>query len=133
MDIPLDLSQTLGFTHGARIDTLVGDIIQESWESGEIRQSEPCRKAMQDLRAFLFEAVYYNPVAKGEERKAQDMLRRLFEAYRADPDRLPGEFQDIRWTEGEDRAVCDYIAGMTDKYAVEQFTELAIPKAWTVK
>ena len=60
-------------------------------------------------------------------------LRRLFEAYRADPDRLPGEFQDIRWTEGEDRAVCDYIAGMTDKYAVEQFTELAIPKAWTVK
>ena len=133
MDIPLDLSQTLGFTHGARIDTLVGDIIQESWESGEIRQSESCRKAMQDLRAFLFEAVYYNPVAKGEERKAQDMLRRLFEAYRADPDRLPGEFQDIRWTEGEDRAVCDYIAGMTDKYAVEQFSELAIPKAWTVK
>ncbi len=133
MDIPVALSQVLGFTHGARIDTLVGDVIRESRGTGEIRQSEPCRKAMDELREFLFEAVYRNPVAKGEEHKAQDMLHRLFAYYRADPDRLPGEFQDIRWSEGEDRAVCDYIAGMTDQYAVEQFADLAIPKAWSVK
>ena len=133
MDIPLKSSQVLGFTHGERIDTLVTDVIQESRGKDDIVQSPACRTAMAELRAFLFEAVYHNPVAKGEESKAEDLLCRLYEAYRADPDRLPAEYQDIRCREGMDRAVCDYIAGMTDKYAVEQFLALAVPKAWAVK
>ena len=58
---------------------------------------------------------------------------RIFEAYRANPDKLPPEFQDIYAKEGIDRAVCDYISGMTDKFAVEQFGELFIPKSWGVK
>ena len=133
MDIPLSASQVLGFTHGERIDALVTDIIRESEGRNAVRQSEECRKAMVELREFMFRAVYYNPVAKGEESKAQDMIRRLYDYYRRYPDELPAEFQEIRLMEGEERAVCDYIAGMTDKYAVEQFGDIAIPKAWTVK
>ena len=133
LDVPLELSQVLGFSHGERIDTLVSDVIEQSRDKGEICQSEPCRRAMEELRAFLFARVYHSPLAKGEERKAQDMLRFLFEYYRREADRLPGEFQEIRALEGTERAVCDYIAGMTDKYAVEQFRTLAIPRAWAVK
>ena len=133
LDVPLELSQALGFSHGERIDTLVSDVIEQSRDRGELRQSESCRRAMEELRAFLFARVYHSPLAKGEERKAQDMLRFLFEYYRREADRLPGEFQEIRALEGTERAVCDYIAGMTDKYAVEQFRTLAIPRAWAVK
>ncbi len=133
MDIPLEISNVLGFTHSERIDTLTVDIIEASAGTGEIRQSPACREAMHNLREFMFEAVFRNPVAKGEESKAQDMLRRLFEYYRKDPDRLPPEFQDIREREGVERAVCDYIAGMTDNYAVEKFSLAFIPVSWSVK
>ena len=133
MDIPLEISNVLGFTHSERIDTLTVDIIESSAGTGEIRQSTACREAMHNLREFMFEAVYRNPVAKGGESKAQDMMRRLFEYYRKDPDRLPPEFQDIREREGVERAVCDYIAGMTDNYAVEKFSLAFIPVSWSVK
>jgi len=133
MDIPLEVSQVLGFTHSERINTLVSDIIHTSAGQPEIAQSPACRSAMLELREFMFEYVYLNPAAKGEEGKAQDLLRRLFEVYQADPDKLPAEFQDIREKEGVDRAVCDYISGMTDTFAVEQFGEVFIPKSWSVK
>ena len=133
MDIPLEISNVLGFTYSDRIDTLTTDIIRESAGIGVLRQSEPCREAMANLRAFMFEHVYRNPVAKGEESKAQEMLLHLFEYYCHDPDRLPPEFQDIRERESVERAVCDYIAGMTDKYAVEKFSDAFIPISWGVK
>ena len=133
MDIPLEISNVLGFTHSERIATLTTDIIRESADTGALRQSEACREAMQNLREFMFEHVYRNPVAKGEESKAQDMLLRLFEYYCHDPDMLPPEFQDIRERESVERAVCDYIAGMTDKYAVEKFSAAFIPMSWGVK
>ena len=85
------------------------------------------------LKDFMFANVYTNPLAKGEEGKAQDMLRRLFDYYRTNPDELPEDFQSIRVEEGVDRAVCDYIAGMTDPFAVEQFQKLFIPKGWAIK
>ncbi len=133
IDIPLALSQRLGFSHGARIDALVTDIIETSRGKNIVEQSEEYGRAMAELRAFMFEAVYRNPAAKSEEGKAQDVIRFLFEHYRRDPDALPGEFQDIRAREGSERAACDYIAGMTDPYAVEQFQALAVPRAWAVK
>lgn len=133
MDIPLEISNVLGFTHSERIDTLTTDVILESVGAGVLRQSDACREAMSNLRLFMFEEVYRNPVAKGEESKAQNMLHRLFEYYAGDPDRLPPEFQDIREREGVERAVCDYIAGMTDKYAVEKFSAAFIPISWGVK
>jgi dGTPase len=132
-DIPVSISQVLGYDHSQRINTLTVDIIESSAGKDEIVQSSHCREAMLELREFMFEFVYRNPVAKGEEGRAQDILRRLFDHYRAEPDELPGEYQEIRVKEGEDRAVCDYIAGMTDKYAVEKFREIFIPMAWNVK
>ena len=88
---------------------------------------------MLTLKDFMFASVYTNPLAKGEEGKAQDMLRSLFEYYYKDPDQLPADFQSIRMEEGVERAVCDYIAGMTDPFAVERYKELFIPMGWTVK
>ena len=133
MDIPLEVSELLGFTHGARIDALVRDAIQASLDQPSIRQSPRVEEAMLTLKDFMFDSVYTNPLAKGEEGKAQDMLRRLFEYYRSSPDELPDDFQAIQAEEGTDRAVCDYIAGMTDPFAVERFKELFIPVGWTVK
>ena len=133
MDIPIAISNLLGFTHGERINTLVLDVIQASEGQNSIRQSPQVGEAMATLREFMFESVYTNPLAKGEEGKAQEMLQRLFEYYRQKPDELPPDFQEIRLEEGVDRAVCDYIAGMTDPFAIDQFTKLFIPIAWTVK
>ena len=88
---------------------------------------------METLKGFMFAHVYTNPVAKGEESKAQDMLRRLFEHYQKHPDQLPDDFQTIREEEGVERAVCDYIAGMTDPFALETFKQLFIPVGWALK
>ena len=132
MDIPLEISNVLGFTHSQRIDTLVNDAVAASRGQKEIRQSDGVGEAMLALRDVMFDKVYTSPIAKGEEGKAQDMLRRLFEYYQKNPDELPGDFQAIRAEEGTDRAVCDYIAGMTDPFAVDRFQELFIPKGWTV-
>ena len=133
IDIPLEVSSVLGFTHGARIDCLVADAIRASQGQSSICQSPQVGEAMLALKDFMFANVYTNPLAKGEEGKAQEMLRMLFEYYQRNPDELPDDFQSIWVEEGVDRAVCDYIAGMTDPFAVEQFQKLFIPKGWTVK
>lgn len=133
MDIPLRISQVLGFNHGERINTLVEDIIRTSEGKPFVMQSPEKAEAMQDLRAFMFEAVYHNPVAKGEESKAQELISRLFEYYVKNPDKLPSDYQDIRVLEGVERAVCDYVAGMTDNYCIEKYSEVFLPSAWAVK
>ena len=132
MDIPLEVSNVLGFTHGDRINTLVHDAITASQGQDHIVQSHPVEEAMLVLKDFMFASVYTNPLAKGEEGKAQNMLQALFQYYQGNPDELPSDFQTIRLEDGVDRAVCDYIAGMTDPFAVEKYKELFIPKGWTV-
>ena len=81
----------------------------------------------------MFERVYRNPVAKGEEQKAQEMLQRLFEYYMAHPEALPEDFQPQMSFDGLERTVCDYIAGMTDNYAVGKFTDIFVPSGWNVR
>ena len=132
MDMPLEVSNVLGFTHGDRINTLVHDAITASQGQDHIVQSHPVEEAMLALKDFMFASVYTNPLAKGEEGKAQNMLQALFQYYQGNPDELPSDFQTIRLEDGVDRAVCDYIAGMTDPFAVEKYKELFIPKGWTV-
>jgi len=90
-------------------------------------------KAMKDLREFMFERVYRNPIAKAEEQKAMDLLGRLFEYYIAHPEALPDDFHPQLSFEGIERTVCDYIAGMTDNYAVDKFNEIFIPVGWHVR
>lgn len=133
MDIPVEISNVLGFTHSQRINTLVLDAIEASAGKDVICQSGEKREAMEALKGFMFANVYHNPVAKGEEGKAQAMIRSLFDYYVAHPDELPADFQTIRAEEGMERAVCDYVSGMTDNYAIEVYAGLFIPKAWTVK
>ena len=132
-DIPRSITEVLGQTHRDRINTLVCDAIQTSTEAGRILLSPEVDNALRELRAFMFERVYRNPVAKGEESKAKDMLKRLYEYYVNHPDALPTDFQPQLSFDGMERTVCDYIAGMTDKYAVDKYTELFIPMGWRVR
>ena len=132
-DIPKFVLRTLGMTDSARINTLVCDMITTSREAGDITLSENVEKALQQLREFMFEKVYRNPVAKGEEIKARAMLKRLYEYYYEHPEALPDDFQPQMSLEGMERTVCDYIAGMTDNYAVDKYTQLFIPMGWNVR
>lgn len=132
-DIPKFVLKTLGTTHSSRINTLVCDMITASREEGKIVLSPQVEKALQELREFMFERVYRNPVAKGEETKAREMLKRLYEYYYTHPEALPEDFQPQMSLEGMERTVCDYIAGMTDNYAVDKYTEIFIPTGWNVR
>ena len=132
-DIPHAITDVLGHNHSQRINTLVTDAIFTSREAGTVALSPAVDNALKTLRAFMFERVYRNPVAKAEERKAQDMLQRMFEYYVKHPEALPEDFHPQLSFEGIERNVCDYIAGMTDKYAVDKFTEIFIPMGWNVR
>ena len=132
-DIPKSISMVLGDDHSRRINTLVCDMINTSREEGRILLSDRVDTALRELRAFMFERVYRNPVAKGEESKAKDMLKRLYEYYYEHPQALPADFQPQLSFDGMGRTVCDYIAGMTDNYAVDKFTELFVPIGWHVR
>lgn len=132
-DIPRNIANVLGETHGQRIDTLVCDMIVTSREAGDIVLSPAVEKAVDELRTFMFDRVYRNPVAKGEETKAKDMIKRLYDYYYNHPQQLPEDFEPQLSFEGLERTVSDYIAGMTDKYAVDKFTELFTPMGWRVR
>ena len=132
-DIPKSVCQVLGRTHSERIDMLVCDMILSSREAGDIVLSSAVEKALSELRSFMFERVYRNPVAKAQESKAKDMLQRLFEYYIRNPEMLPEDFQPQLSFDGMERTVCDYIAGMTDNYAVDKFEEIFIPTGWHVR
>ena len=132
-DIPKDIARVLGSSHTQRINTLVCDAIETSREAGKMQLSDPVERALSDLRAFMFDRVYRNPVVKGEEQKAKDMLRRLYDYYYHNPHCIPEDFQPQMSLEGMERTVCDYIAGMTDNYAVDKYTELFIPMGWHVR
>jgi len=132
-DIPDSISDVLGHNHSQRINTLVTDAIFTSREAGTVMLSPAVDNALKELRAFMFERVYRNPIAKGEEARAKDMLQRLFAHYIEHPESLPEDFQPQLSFEGLERTVCDYIAGMTDNYAVDKFTEIFIPMGWNVR
>ena len=132
-DIPRDLAAILGENQRDRINTLVCDIIFTSREAGSICMTPEIQKALADLRSFMFARVYHNPVAKGEESKARDMLQMLFRFYVDHPEQLPADFQPQLSFDGLGRTVCDYIAGMTDNYAIEKFNEIFVPSGWNVR
>ena len=132
-DIPRSISDVLGCTHRDRINTLVCDTIRTSREAGAICMTPATDRALRELREFMFDRVYRNPVAKGEESKAKAMLQRLFEYYVANPNEMPEDFQPQLSFDGMERTVCDYIAGMTDNYAVYKYTEIFIPTGWQVR
>ena len=132
-DIPRDIAAILGENQRDRINTLVCDMIFTSREAGSICMTPEIQKALADLRSFMFARVYHHPVAKGEESKARDMLQMLFRFYVDHPEQLPADFQPQLSFDGLGRTVCDYIAGMTDNYAIEKFNEIFVPSGWNVR
>lgn len=131
-DIPAELREILGYSSVERLNTIIHDIIICSEGSTDIVMSPKVEKAMMDLREFMFENVYTNPVAKGEESKAKTMLLSLFEYYRKHLELLPEEYLAMcdLGEESPERVVCDYIAGMTDKFAMEKYKEHFFPMVW---
>ena len=129
-DIPFDIKLALGSTHSRRIAALVNAMIDYGQTTGEIGMDDRTATVMNDLRDFMFEEVYQNPVAKGEEGKSEAIVRYLYGYFVQDQSRLPAEYWAIADRDGLPTAVCDYIAGMTDRYAVMVYQDLTIPKSW---
>jgi dGTPase len=131
-DLPADLVGALGASSSARIGTLVKDVVTETSAGGvtEIRMSAGVLEAVLALRSFLFDAVYENTIATAEFKKASGILTGLWEKVRE----RPAEFLDARTiaSEGLDAATRDFIAGMTDRYAVRLFEQLYIPTPWAI-
>ena len=129
-DLPWDAVYILGRKKSERISTIIASIVENSTD--DIRMSPEVEKAHRILKQFMFDSVYTNPVAKGEEGKAQGIIEKLYQYYSDNVDKLPAFFKEIADQDGVPRAVCDYISGMTDQFAVTQFKELFIHKSWNI-
>lgn len=130
-DLPQDCVEILGRKHGDRIDMMVRDVIENSYNKPDIKMSDSVRTATYKLRSYLFKEVYDQEVdSKKEEKKASWIIGELFNYYIKNIDELSPEYVDRidRW--GEKVVVCDFVSGMTDTYAIEKFTELFVPKVW---
>ena len=130
-DIPKELREVLGETHSKRINTMVESLILASTDRNEIRMSPEVQDATNRLRAFLFATVYTNPVAKAEEGRAKQMLGELFTYFVKYPEQMPAFYFKNTETESVERCVCDFISGMTDRYAIETYKKLFIPHVWS--
>ncbi len=132
-DIPGEYREILGETTRKRLDNLIHNIITNSLGMNDICMSQEVEHAMRDLRKFMFEKVYCNPVAKREEERAEGLLSRLYQYYIEHIDILPAWYLAMMdQGQTKERVVCDYIAGMTDQYAIAKFEEYFMPKAWQV-
>lgn len=131
-EIPAQYTDVLGHSVRERLNTMIHDIIDQSMEQPEIRMSPGMEDAMQGLRAWLFEHVYKNEIPKAEEGRAQQLIVSLYKYYMEHVIELPEEYLLMMVQKGEakERVVCDYIAGMSDSYAIDKFEQLFVPKAW---
>ena len=133
-EIPCEYTSILGHSLGERINIMITDIIKASEGKPDIMMSPKAERTMTDLRDYLFRSVYTNPKAKGEEHKAEKMIEILYCYYCEHLDLLPEEYLELieKKHETPERAACDYVAGMTDHYAVKKFQEIMVPGPWTV-
>ncbi|MBR5782661.1 MAG: deoxyguanosinetriphosphate triphosphohydrolase [Clostridia bacterium] len=129
-DLPPSTSKILGNNPSQRINTMIIGILSASTGKNDIVMDPVVLEAMNELRTFLFDKVYFGSRAKKEETKAQLMIAGLFHYFMEHTDKIPEEYAEILQTEGKERAVCDYIAGMSDVYSVGLYKQLFIPKSW---
>jgi dGTPase len=138
-DIPASVHQTLGTSKSMRLNTLVSACVQASQPAlapgsrALICLPPEINAGFELLHAFMFGHVYTNPVCKSEEHKAIDMVIWLYQYFSGRPDQLPGEYHDIMESDGPERAAVDYIAGMTDRFAVQVFGDCFVPKGWGLR
>ncbi len=129
-DIPKDIVNILGDTKTQRITSLVMSLIQNS-KDGVLAMDSETFKAYKNLHSFMYEAVYLNPYAKAEERKVPRVIQSLFSHF-LNPDNLPSDMKKIAEIYGNEIAAADFIAGMTDRYAIDYYEDLYIPKSWNI-
>ncbi len=130
-DIPPTIRASLGRDRAERLDTMVYDVIVSSYGKPEVTMSQEVLEATNALRKFMFDHVYLAGPAKTEDEKAQGVLWELLRYFERHPERMPAEHQRIAAAEGTKRAVADYIAGMTDRYALDTYASVFIPAAWS--
>ena len=132
-EIPYWLTDVLGHSTNHRLNTLVHDIVRNSEGKDDICMSPEVEKAMFSLRSYMYENVYTNPAAKSEEKKVDTLIEQLYDYYIHHTEELPSEFSAlILLGETSERAVCDFIACMSDRYMVNLYKDLMIPKAWSL-
>ncbi|MCR5418436.1 MAG: deoxyguanosinetriphosphate triphosphohydrolase [Lachnospiraceae bacterium] len=132
-DVPTSIGEVIGFSLSQRLDHFIHDIVINSMDQNDIKMSPPVEAAMKEMRAFMFERVYQNPVAKSEEKKAEDLIRTLYEYFYKHTEKLPGElFGLLDKGTPKEQIVCDFISAMSDRYAISLYEELYIPKSWMV-
>lgn len=131
-DVPPIIRERCGERNSERINSIMLDLVENSG-GGVIKMSGYMQEAVDRFHEFMYSDVYTNPVAKGEESKVDGIIGGLFEYYLRSPEKMPEEMQAIAEREGKARAVCDYVSGMTDGYAMEKYSEAFIPMSWTVK
>lgn len=129
-ELPKSCLKVLGNTSGERINNMIVNIIENSRDKDEISMSAEYQEATEELRNFMFQNVYIGSSAKAEEGKAENLIRSLYERLMEKPGLLPEEFFKKIDEEGIERVVCDYIAGMTDRYAINVFNSIFIPARW---
>lgn len=133
-DIPPKFRKILGNSTKERLNTITHDVIINSMDKPSVQMSEEVAQAMQGLRRFMFDNVYRNPVAKREEGKAVEMVKNLYGYYMDHIEKLPDEYYRRMelFRDTKEQVICDYIAGMTDNYAVKVFQEIFIPESWKI-
>ena len=129
-DLPRSCVRVLGDSHGKRINTMILDVVHKSFDQPFVEMTDAVYEQFDLLREFMFERVYRNPVAKGEEQRAKRLIEELFEYYLFHTEELAGEYRKYIPADGTERAVADYIAGMTDNYAIHEYMRLFVPKSW---
>ena len=132
-DEPAIVRERLGERNSRRINSIVTDVINTSAGQDVILMSPAVSEAVSVFTDFMFSEVYKNPVAKGEESKVGDILLSICRRYCAQPEALPPEYLKIAEDEGLERAVTDYVSGMTDKYVIDLYLDLFVPRSWQVR
>lgn len=127
-DLPLNIRYKLGRTKSERITAFINSIIENS--DGDIKMDTLHQELFDELKEFMFAAVYTNPDAKGEEGRAKGVVEQLYSYFVKNPRELPCEYREISELEDVHRAVCDYISGMSDRYCVSVYEKLFLPKSW---
>ena len=130
-DVPREIGEIIGYTPRERLNNFIHDIVTESQETDDVRMSDDVALAMRDLRNFMYDRVYSNPIAKGEEEKAVSLVKTLYEHYMKHTNELPRFFLELGLKgEAREQVVCDYISSMTDRFAIALYDELYVPKFW---
>jgi len=131
-DVPIEVRTVIGTKNSQRLNNTITDLIAHSG-GGVVCMSEPMQEAIRIFHTFMYDSVYLNQQAKGEEHKVMGIVEGIWEYYHKNPEQLPADYHSIVDKDGLDRAVCDYISGMTDGYCMEVYSKLFIPAAWSVK